>query len=120
MGKTQTTGQAAEDFACRYLIQQGLRLITRNFTCRTGEIDLIMQDKTHLVFIEVRFRNTNLFGGSLASVTSHKQKKLLKTALFYLQHNNLIDKVAGRFDVIAIKGLPLESKNLEWIKNAFA
>lgn len=118
MSKTQTIGKAAEDLACRYLQKHGLNLITRNFYCRMGEIDLVMQDKDHLVFVEVRFRNTEIFGGGFSSITAHKQKKLLKTAQYYLQQNKLVEKVACRFDAIAISSLQSEA-NIEWIKNAF-
>lgn len=118
MSQTQIIGKAAEDFACKFLLKQGLRLITRNFYCRSGEIDLIMQDKEHLVFIEVRYRNSNIFGSAVESITYNKQQKLLKAANYYLSQNKLIEKVACRFDVVAITSLQSE-KNTEWIKNAF-
>ena len=47
-------GKTAEDQACDYLQRKGLRLIEKNYTCRLGEIDLIMEDKHHIVFVEVR------------------------------------------------------------------
>jgi putative endonuclease len=50
---SQQFGQAAEDFACQYLQTHGLKLLARNFRTRYGEIDLIMQIKEQLVFIEV-------------------------------------------------------------------
>ena len=74
----QRIGQAAEDAAALLLQQQGLQLIERNFGCKTGEIDLILQDNGQLVFVEVRFRKNQLFGGAAASVTPAKQKKLQK------------------------------------------
>lgn len=118
MGETQRIGKIAEDLACDYLQNQGLKLVTRNFYCRCGEIDLVMRDKEYLVFIEIRSRNTNRFGGGAASITHHKQQKLLKTAQYYLQQNKLLEKIPCRFDVIAI--LSVQSRaEIEWIKNAF-
>ncbi len=116
---TQQIGQVAENIACSYLIKQGLKLVSRNFQCRLGEIDLIMQDKEHLVFVEVRFRRNQHFGTSSETVTLHKQSKLLRTASFYLQQKHLTDKIPCRFDVIAIADTATQS-NINWIKNAFS
>ena len=108
-------GQAAEEAAAKYLQQQGLRQVESNFTTKTGEIDLIMRDAETLVFVEVRYRNTNAYGLPQATVDHHKQRKLIKTAHYYLQTHKL--DVACRFDVIAISG---NLRNIEWIKNAFS
>ena len=113
---SQKIGFLAEDQACNYLTSQGLRLVARNYSCRLGEIDLIMRDKEDLVFVEVRARASVAFGGSLASVTKSKQQKLIKTALLYLQINKLHDKQPFRFDVMGMEGNP---PNMAWIKNAF-
>jgi putative endonuclease len=113
MTLAQQTGSAAENQACAYLKQQGLDLITRNFRCKVGEIDLIMQDKNELVFIEVRCRNNSFFGNGFDSITDAKQNKLIKTANFYLQQKKLTE-TACRFDAVAIS-----ANNIEWIKNAF-
>jgi putative endonuclease len=101
--------------ACEYLQRQGLKLIDRNYHCRMGEIDLIMDHDNTLVFVEVRYRKNNLFGGALESVTYKKQQKLQKTALHFLQHYQ--DRNA-RFDVIAITG-EHKQQSFEWIQNAF-
>ncbi|MFX7820786.1 YraN family protein, partial [Acinetobacter baumannii] len=74
-----------EDAALVYLQQQGLRLLERNWRCKAGEIDLIMQDDATLVFVEVRRRKNDRFGGAAASVTWHKQQKLIRAAQWYLQ-----------------------------------
>ena len=108
-------GQKGEDRACRFLEQQGLQLITRNYSCRMGEIDLIMQDQRFLVFVEVRYRSSHVYGGSAMSVTRTKQQKIIRAALFYLQQKRLYNKVPCRFDVLAITG----EERVEWIKNAF-
>lgn len=113
---TQTKGQKAEDLACEYLKKQGLRFITRNFRSRFGEIDLILRDKTVLVFVEVRSRSSMAFGGAIASVTLGKQQKIVKTAQFYLVKHGLQDKMPVRFDVVALEG---KSGQINWIKQAF-
>ncbi len=114
----QRIGQAAEDAAAALLQQQGLQLIERNFSCKVGEIDLILQDSTQLVFVEVRFRKNQLFGGAAASVTLNKQKKLQKTAHFYMSRWQ--QPPACRFDVLAMtfdRHQQIICEN--WIKNAF-
>ena len=84
---TASTGNAAEQLATEYLQAQGLRLLTRNYRSRFGEIDLIMQDGKTVVFIEVRLRKSQNFGGAEASITSSKQHKIVMTAEYYLQEN---------------------------------
>ena len=106
----QIRGQKGEDQALKYLQQQGLRLIKRNFRCRTGEIDLIMQDAETVVFVEVRLRAKSDFGGALASITPAKQKRIISAAQNYLQ--KLPRQPACRFDAITIDG-----EKMEWIKN---
>jgi putative endonuclease len=106
-------GQSAEARAETFLTSHGLRSIARNWRCRFGEIDLIMQDGATLVFVEVRLRNRNDFGGAAASVTPAKQKKLLAAARLYL--TTLKTLPLCRFDVVAFSG----STRAEWIKNAF-
>ena len=111
-------GNQAEDQACRFLQQQGLKLLKRNFTTRAGEIDLIMQDANNaaetLVFIEVRYRKNKDFGGAAASVTYKKQQRIIKAALAYQQRH--APQSSMRFDVIAIEG---DNKAINWIKSAF-
>lgn len=111
-------GKDAEKLAEQFLIKQHLKLLERNFSSRFGEIDLIMQDRDTLTFIEVRYRNTKKFGGAAASVTTTKQAKIIKTAQFYLsQHPRLANKNC-RFDVIAFEYDAAPSDPL-WYKDAF-
>ena len=109
----QRQGASQEQLACEYLESQGMTLITQNFSCRMGEIDLIMQDKSSLVFIEVRFRANKQFGGAAASVTKSKQRKIVNTALLYQQR--YAPKSNMRFDVVAIE----RNNDIQWIPNAF-
>lgn len=109
-------GKQAEQLACEYLQNNGLHFIDKNYHCRQGEIDLIMEHNDTLVFVEVRYRKNNDFGGAIESVTYRKQQKLHTTALHYLQRNGRNRN--ARFDVIAITGEG-KQQSFEWIQNAF-
>jgi len=111
---SNTRGVQAEQQALVFLQKQGLLLICQNFYCRFGEIDLIMSDQGTLVFIEVRYRKNQDFGGATASITPQKQRKLIKTAKHYL--SQLDDEPYCRFDVIAISESAIEP---QWIQDAF-
>ncbi|MDP5189264.1 YraN family protein [Rheinheimera baltica] len=110
-----TLGQLSEQLALDYLQRQGLTLLQQNFRCKAGEIDLVMQDGVCLVFVEVKYRASNAFGGAAAAVTVSKQQKLLRASRWYLQQHKLTEQ-ACRLDVIAIEGqAPYQ---YHWIKNA--
>lgn len=113
---TKQAGYQAEQRAMDYLCQHGLKTIARNYSCRMGEIDLIMRDKEHLVFVEVRARKSCGFGGGVDSITPAKQQKIIRTTMHYLLQHKLIDKYPIRFDVVSIDG---PSATLSWIKDAF-
>ena len=106
-------GQTAETRAAAFLQTHGLKLLARNWRCRFGEIDLVMQDGPTLVFVEVRLRSRNDFGGAAASVTPAKQKRLLAAARQYLASLKALPPC--RFDVVALDG----SGAPDWLKNAF-
>ncbi|MEP7083731.1 MAG: YraN family protein [Betaproteobacteria bacterium] len=107
------SGVAAEELAARYLAARGLRVVARNFRCRFGEVDLIMQDGDALVFVEVRLRRSNRFGGALASITHAKQRKLVATARFYL--SGLRHTPGCRFDAIVLDAL--DEAHIEWLRD---
>ncbi len=108
----QKAGDKAETQARRYLEKQGMKLLTSNYRCNCGEIDLIMQHNQVLVFIEVRCRADSRFGSAAETVDHRKQRKIIKAAQFYLQQHR--HEVACRFDVVA-----LTSGKLSWIPDAF-
>lgn len=126
--ETKKFGTTIEDLVCDYLRQHKLKLITRNYTCRLGEIDLIMQDQLTLVFIEVRYRKYPFFGSSLESVNWIKQNRIIKTAEYYLLSQQAGEEIACRFDVVGVKPTAqklrniskLDSAQVEWVKNAFS
>jgi putative endonuclease len=111
-------GAEAETFAQNYLIEQGLQLIARNFSCKLGEIDLIMRDSDQMVFIEVRYRKQIGYGSSQESVNYFKQQKLIKAASYYLQTQGLYNSQSCRFDMVAL-AKQANGFKLEWIKDAF-
>ncbi|MEN6586666.1 MAG: YraN family protein [Sulfuricella sp.] len=106
-------GQEAENLSAEFLQRQGLRLVARNYRCRMGEIDLVMDDRGTLVFVEVRLRSNKHFGGAGASITAHKQGKLVRAAQHYLQQQAV--QPPCRFDAVLLDG-----GRLEWIKDAFS
>lgn len=117
MTRTGILGNHAENLALKYLIDHGLKSVTRNYRCRFGEIDLIMTDAGCLVFVEVRYRRNQKFGGSLQSIDARKQTKLRRTAQNYLVHHKMNDSPC-RFDILCLDGPPANPE-IEWIKNAF-
>ena len=112
----QQRGAWGEDFACAYLEQQGLQLISRNYHSRYGEIDLIMQHQQILIFVEVRYRRSASHGSSAESVNFRKQQKIILTAQEYLQ--SLSEIPICRFDVLAIMDT-MQSVTVDWIQDAF-
>jgi putative endonuclease len=106
-------GRQAESDAARFLESRGLKTVARNWRCRFGEIDLVMQDGATLVFVEVRMRRRSDFGGAVASVDASKQRKLLAAARQYLATLRTVPPC--RFDVVALSG----DAHAEWLRNAF-
>lgn len=107
-------GLAGETAAAIYLQQKGLTLIEKNYRTAFGEIDLIMQDGKTLVFVEVRLRKSQQFGGAAMSITHAKQQKLQRTAQHYLQLNGDCE---CRFDAILMQSANIHA--IEWLKNIF-
>lgn len=110
-------GHEAELAGSAYLSRHGLAEVARNFRTPAGEIDLIMQDGRELVFVEVRYRGSERFGGAIESVTPAKQRKLRRAAEQYLQRLGT-NYGSCRFDVLAIHGEAPDYR-IEWIRDAF-
>ena len=105
-------GRVAEDGAERFLVDQGLRVIDRNFRRRFGEIDLIAMEDDVLVFVEVRKRSHQAFADGAESITRRKRQRLLRTAEAYLQQRRWRGPV--RFDVIVMDA----RDRIEWLQDA--
>jgi len=110
---SRETGDAKEGIARRFLEDRGLKLVAHNVRCRHGEIDLVMRDEQTLVFVEVRYRRGEGFGGAAASVDRRKQARLTAAAGYYLQRHPT--DLPCRFDVVAIGA----QDRVQWIKDAF-
>ncbi|MFJ5298786.1 YraN family protein [Pseudomonas sp. NPDC088368] len=115
----QTAGREAEAYALRHLQQHGLQLITQNWSCKRGELDLVMLDGDTVVFVEVRYRRHAGWGGALESVDVRKQGKLTLAAQWFLQSESKWADSPCRFDVVAINGDPGTAPALNWLQNAF-
>jgi putative endonuclease len=114
------TGDYYEAQAADLLQAAGLVVLERNFRCKVGEIDIVCRDKSQIVFVEVRCRHNRHFASAAASVTISKQRKLIRTAQFFLQRRGWSNSRACRFDVVAISRPQAASKDeIQWLKNAF-
>lgn len=115
---TQRLGRAIEAQVCSYLMQRGLKLVVANYNCRVGEIDLVMQDRDSLVFVEVRYRQDDDYGGALESITKSKRRKIVCAAKYYLLEHDLWEKAPCRFDVVIVRA-GCEQEKIVWLKDAF-
>lgn len=115
---TRERGNKAEDLACRFLIKQNLKLLQRNYYSKKGEIDLIMQHQSILVFIEVRFRKNTHFISPLETIDARKCQRIIATAEHYLLNEKRFTDFDIRFDVVLINGT-LAEPEIEWIQDAF-
>lgn len=112
-------GDAYEDLACHHLQQAGLTLVTRHFRLGHWEVDLIMKEGATLVFVEVKYRKHQSYGGASQALSQGQIQRLRKAAQAYLQQNKLKEqKTQCRFDLVAITGLP-PKQSIDWLKNAF-
>lgn len=116
-----TQGAGYEARAAQWLRRtRGLRIVARNFRGKTGEIDIIALDDCQLAFIEVRSRTNPRYASAAASVDSHKQRRLLRTAQLFLQQHPDLAALPCRFDVITFE--PPQSgaePRIQWIRGAF-
>ncbi len=111
-------GRWAEQTALEYLLTKKLKLLDKNFRSPFGEIDLIMQDKDIILFIEVRYRSNNHFYTALESISKKKCERIISTSYQYLSKNRSASQLDCRFDVVTLSG-PQKTPTIEWIKNAF-
>jgi putative endonuclease len=112
-------GRWGEKRCEKFLKRKGLKTLTRNFSCKTGEIDLIMVDSDGtLVFIEVKTRANEDFGPSESVVTKTKQTRMLRTARYFLATNNIENRPC-RFDVVTIVLGDKDPEQIRHYENAF-
>ncbi len=112
----RSKGQFYEQTAADYLQRRGLKLIEKNFISKGGELDLVMQEGSSIIFVEVKYRKTQSYGHAAETVTRQKQLRLIKAANWWMLKRGLnTDATDFRFDVIAIHH---DGHHIEWIKNA--
>jgi putative endonuclease len=114
----QEVGKRGEKAAQKFLKKRGYRIRETGFRCRHGEIDIIVQKKDCLVFVEVRTKSNLDFGTPEESITQAKKERLIASALTYTTTHQDLPSL-WRIDVVAIelddKGKP---KRIEHIENA--
>ena len=111
-------GDRGEGLAVALLEREGYEILERNVACRLGEVDIIaVKDAVHC-FVEVRSRANDVTGDPAESVLFRKQRKVVKSAIVWLQRQRLLDRVAVRFDVVSVVGRGPNAR-VEHIPNAF-
>ncbi|HUP30243.1 MAG TPA: YraN family protein [Usitatibacter sp.] len=108
----QAAGGDAEERAARFLASHGLRIVERNYRTRMGEIDLIACEDDTLVFVEVRLRSSERFGGALGSIDARKRARIEAAARHYLMR--IKREPPCRFDVVTLAG-----GEPAWLRGAF-
>ncbi|MBE7001326.1 MAG: YraN family protein [Ruminococcaceae bacterium] len=120
MGRNNIVGAWGESVAAAYLQKKKYKLLASGYRCRFGEIDLIVADKTHLVFVEVKLRKNSKFADAMEFVDQRKQNRIRTTAEVYLSQNPT--ELQPRFDVIEIyapEGTDTRKPEIHHIEEAF-
>lgn len=107
-------GDEIELECTRYLINNNVANIERNYRCRVGEIDIIGHDGEYLVFFEVKYRLTDNSGYAESAVGFSKQKQICKVSDYYRYERHISEDTPMRFDVLAVN-----DNRITWYKNAF-
>jgi putative endonuclease len=97
----QSLGKMGEDLACKELERRGYAILARRYRSRLGEIDIVATQEETIVFVEVKARDGDEFGGGAAAVTPWKQRRIAQMAVDYLSRNHLHDRPC-RFDVVTV------------------
>lgn len=117
--RRQALGRKGEAAARAYLEGQGIRILAENFACAAGEIDLVGQTRSTLLFIEVKTRASGAFGPPHLAVHRRKQRQIVRAAQWYLAERRL-PEVACRFDVMAVTfSGDDEAPCIDWVQDAF-
>lgn len=114
MYNKRSVGREYEQLAAKYLMEQGYEVITQNFRCRTGEIDIIAKDQEYLVFVEVKFRTNTSKGLPQEAIDTRKIRKITHTAQYYMLIHQIPLDTPCRFDVVIIL-----DRDIALIQNAF-
>ncbi len=117
-GNPYQRGRWGERVALEYLSRKKLKLLEKNFRSTAGEIDLIMQDRDIIVFIEVRYRSNNNFHAALESIDHAKCHRIILTSSQYLSLHPDASRKDCRFDVVTLSGKQ-RNPAIDWIQDAF-
>jgi len=112
----KTLGKEGEDRAARFLAKKGYKILERNYSTRSGEIDLVALHNGEVVFVEVKTRTSDAYGAPELAVNPRKQLRMIKAALGYIKYKKL-HQMPCRFDVVAIT--TAAENEVELIQNAF-
>ena len=99
--KRKILGASGEDEAEEELLKEGYEILQKNYKNKIGEIDIVAKDGEVYCFVEVKTKSDHSYGSPEEMVGPRKQRKILKTAEYYLLENNL-DNVDWRVDVVAV------------------
>lgn len=102
-----------------YLQQRGLKLVSRNYHCRSGEIDLIMLDAGTLAFIEVRYRRSTRYGHGFDTIDRRKRRHIIRSAEHFLLTHPRLAAHPLRFDVVGVHGELDAGARVDWMRDAF-
>lgn len=113
----QSLGKLGEDVACVELRRRGYVILDRRYRTRFGEIDIVCRHGATIVFVEVKTRTTDRFGGGAEAVRVPKQRRIAQMAVDFLSRQGLVD-CRCRFDVVAVS-LARGTMHIEVYENAF-
>jgi putative endonuclease len=101
-GEPIPLGPRGEDYARRRLEQHGWKFIAANWHCRSGELDLVMQDGMELVFVEVKTRRGDFSGRAEEGISANKARRLLLAGEWFIAEHPELDELIWRVDLVAI------------------
>jgi len=114
MRNKRSLGTEKEELAIKYLEEQGVAVLAKNFYFHGGELDLIVKDGEYVCFVEVKYRKSSSYGFPEEAVTTAKQRKIVQGARLFLYQSHYAPDTPCRFDVVSIY-----QEEITWIKDAF-
>jgi putative endonuclease len=111
-------GKKAEEIAEAFFREKGYHIVERNYQVPCGEIDLILEDRSRVIFVEVKSRVSAKYGLPQEAITYHKRRQIIRVAKWYLQKKGCLDREI-RFDVLAIRFHGIKKPAIEHIPWAF-
>ena len=115
---TRQFGLDTEKLASEFLTKKGYRILERNYRAHRSEMDIVAEEAGNLVFVEVKARRGDQFGGPHAAVGWRKQQQLIRVALHYMARRRIQNRNC-RFDLVLISEDSIRDRKIELIRNAF-